>query len=68
MKKTDILSSEFKKQLISEGIDPINILSFTSKYNKKDDVIITSIKMEDGTTHSIVSETSWYASRKDKKW
>lgn len=41
---------------------------FVSKYNKKEDMIVTTVTMEDETVHVITNECVWYAARKNKKW
>lgn len=63
-----MIGETFKKRLIEEGIDPYKVLSFVSKYDRKTDTIITVVKLENNKEHTIINETAWYASRKNKKW
>jgi hypothetical protein len=63
-----MIGETFRNQLIEEGIEPNDVVSFVSNYNKKTNAIVTVVTMEDGTEKTIVAETAWYASRKNKKW
>jgi hypothetical protein len=63
-----MISEDFYNQLIEEGINPEEIKSFYSKYDKKTDCIVSVITMNDDSIQEISYETGWYASRKDKKW
>lgn len=63
-----MIGETFRKQLLEEGVEPDDVASFVSNYNKKTNTIVTVVTMEDGTKKTIVAETTWYASRKNKKW
>ena len=62
------LSDEIKENLISEGIDPSNVLSFVSKYNKFTNTITTRFILNDGKEHELIENCVWFASRKNKRW
>lgn len=63
-----MISDEFKERLIKEGINPDNVVKFTTENNKKTRKIITTITLIDGTQHKIIDNFIWYASRKNKRW
>lgn len=63
-----MISDEFKERLIEEGINPDNVVKFTTENNKKTRKIITTITLIDGTEHKIIDNFIWYASRKNKQW
>jgi hypothetical protein len=58
-----IISEDFKEILINEGIDPLNVVNFTTE-NDKNKKIITTITLIDGTEHKIIDNFVWYAARK----
>lgn len=62
------LSDEIKENLISKGIDPSNVLSFVSKYNKSTNTITTRFILNDGNKHELIENCVWFASRKNKRW
>ena len=59
---------KLKERLIKEGINPDNVVKFTTENNKKTRKIITTITLIDGTQHKIIDNFIWYASRKNKRW
>lgn len=63
-----MISEDFKNRLVEAGINPEDMTKFTSRYDKVNDVIITVVTTKDGEEHELISETPWYASRKNKRW
>jgi len=63
-----IISEEFKKRLIAEGIDPLNVMNVTTVNDKYKKTVITTITLIDGAVHKLVDNYIWYAARKDKRW
>lgn len=61
-KKLIIISDDFKKILIDEGIDPLNVVNFTTENYKNE--IITTITLIDGTEHKLINNLVFYAARK----
>lgn len=61
------LNEEFKKKLIEEGIETLNIVSFNTVNDKYKKTLITTIKLIEGTERKLIDYT-WYASRKNKQW
>lgn len=57
-----IISEDFKERLISEGINPLNVVNFTTENYKNE--IITTITLIDGTEHKIINNLVFYAARK----
>lgn len=63
-----MISEEFKKRLIKEGIDPDNVVKFATENNKKARKIITTITLIDGTEHKLIDDFVQFAARKNKQW
>ena len=63
-----MIGAELRKQLIESGVNPDDVLSFNSRYDKVSDCVKTYLKMKDGTTNIVSAETAWYAARKNKRW
>jgi len=61
-----ILSDEIKQKLMDEGINPLQVKSFSTFNNTVSRLIITRIVMVDGTEKNIVEPFVWYAAKKDK--
>ena len=61
-----ILSDEFKEKLINEGINPLDVKSFSTFNNKISRLVITRIILVDGTEKNLVEPFVWYAAKKDK--
>lgn len=62
------ISEEFKKRLITEGINPLNVVTITTVNDKYQKKIITTVTLIDDTEHKLVDNYIWYASRKNKRW
>ena len=62
------ISEEFKKRLITEGINPLNVVPITTVNDKYQKKIITTVTLIDDTEHKLVDNYIWYASRKNKRW
>ena len=63
-----MISDEFKERLLKEGIEPDNVVKFTTENNKKTRKIITTVTLIDGTERKIIDGFVWYAVRKNKRW
>ena len=63
-----MIGIELKKRLLTEGIEPSNVVDFTTANDKKKRTITTTIKLMDGTIHKLMDDFVWYAARKNKKW
>jgi hypothetical protein len=48
-----LIGESFKNQLIEEGINPEDVVSFLSKYNRKTNTIITKVITKDKVEHII---------------
>lgn len=63
-----MIGVELKKRLIEEGVEPSNVVSFTTHNDKKKQIITTNITLVDGTKHELHDDFIWYAARKNKTW
>ncbi len=63
-----ILSKEFTERLIAEGIEPSNVVNFTTINDKHKKTIATTITLIDGTIHKLVDDHIWYAARKNRRF
>lgn len=61
-----IISEDFKERLISEGINPLNVVNFTTENYKNQ--IITTITLIDGTEHKLINNFVFYAARKKQDY
>lgn len=61
-------SKELIEQLLDNNINPDDVVKLNSKYDKTLNKIITTITTKDNKKHTIYYETTWYASRKNKRW
>lgn len=62
------IGEEFKKRLLKEGIDPSDIVEFSTENNKSKRLCFTKITLKDGSKHELVDDFVYYAARKNKKW
>lgn len=63
-----MIGTQLRKQISQAQINPDEVLSFNSKYDKTNNCIKTYLKMKDGTINTIFSQPAWYAARKNKRW
>lgn len=62
------ISKEFENQLLDNNIDVDNVSTFSSKYDKLSNSIVTKIVMKDDRECSLKNPCTWFAVRKNKKW
>ena len=60
--KKILISEDFKKRLIEEGIDPLNVSKFITVNEKNKNT--TTITFIDGTEYKLIDDFIWYAARK----
>jgi len=63
-----MISRDFKRRLIIEGIDPKNVLKISTKNNKNKGQIITEITLIDNSKHVIIDDFIYYAARKKRNY
>jgi len=63
-----MISEEFKKRLIEEGIEPLDVANFNTVNDKHKKTVVTTIILIDGTEHKLIDNYTWYAARKNKRW
>lgn len=63
-----MISNELTKKMVNNGIDPLNVMSITTKNNKKKRLIITEIILIDGSKYELIDDFIYYAARKNKRW
>jgi len=48
--RNKMISKEFERKLLAEGIDPQKVVSFNSKYSNPIDSIFTVVNLDDDTS------------------
>jgi excinuclease UvrABC helicase subunit UvrB len=62
------ISYDFKCEIKSHGINPDDVTNISSKYDKKERIIVTTLTLTDGTNYTIKGEPAQFAARKNKRW